>query len=66
MERAKRAHIEEFYEVEKIDLSIEEHNRQLEEWKYGYYCVRPHQTLYYFAPNKDCQLWLKDQESECH
>jgi len=31
VERANRTHREEFYEVEEIDLSIEEHNRQLEE-----------------------------------
>ena len=31
VERANRAHREEFYEVEEVELSIDEHNRQLEQ-----------------------------------
>ena len=66
VERANRTHREEFHEVEEIDLSIEEHNRQLEEWEYVYNHIRPHQALDYLTPNEYYQLWLKNQKSECH
>ncbi len=66
VERANRTHREEFYKVEEIDLSIEEHNRQLEEWEYVYNHIRPHQALDYLTPNEYYQLWLKNQKSECH
>ena len=66
VERANRTHREKFYEVEEIDLSIEEHNRQLEEWEYVYNHIRPHQALDYLTPNEYYQLWLKNQKSECH
>ena len=66
VERANRTHREEFYEVEEVDLSIEEHNRQLEQWQYVYNHIRPHQALDYLTPNEYYQLWLKDQKGECH
>ncbi len=66
VERANRTHREEFYEVEEIDLSIEEHNRQLEGWEYVYNYIRPHQALDYLTPNEYYQLWLKKQKGECH
>lgn len=66
VERANRTHREEFYEVEEIDLSIEEHNRQLEEWEYVYNHIRPHQAIDYLTPNEYYQLWLKNQKGECH
>ncbi len=37
VERANRTHREEFYEVEEVDLSPEEHNRQLERWEAVFY-----------------------------
>ena len=37
VERANRRHREEFYEVEEVDLSPEEHNRQLERWEAVFY-----------------------------
>jgi len=52
--------------VEEIDLSIEEHNRQLEEWEYVYNHIRPHQSLDYLTPYEYYQLWLKNQKDECH
>ena len=66
VERANRTHREEFYEVEEVDLSIEEHNRQLEQWQYVYNHIRPHQALDYLTPNEYYQLWLKNQKGECH
>jgi transposase InsO family protein len=66
VERANRTHREEFYEVEEVDLSIEEHNRQLEHWQYVYNHIRPHQALDYLTPNEYYQLWLKNQKGECH
>jgi transposase InsO family protein len=63
VERANRTHREEFYEVEEVDLSLEEHNRQLERWEYVYNYIRPHQSLDYLTPHEYYQLWLKDQKS---
>ena len=66
VERANRTHREEFYEVEEVDLSLEEHNRQLERWEYVYNYIRPHQSLDYLTPNEYYQLWLKEQKTKCH
>ncbi len=63
VERANRRHREEFYEVEEVDLSPEEHNRQLERWEYVYNYIRPHQSLDYLTLHEYYQLWLKDQKS---
>ena len=63
VERANRTHREEFYEVEEVDLSLEEHNRQLERWQYVYNYIRPHQSLDYLTPYEYYQLWLKDQKN---
>ena len=57
VERANRTHREEFYEVEEVDLSPEEHNRQLERWEYVYNYIRPHQFLDYLTPHEYYQLW---------
>lgn len=66
VERANRTHREEFYEVEQVDLSLEEHNKQLERWQYVYNFVRPHQALDYLTPNEYYQLWLKSQKGKRH
>ena len=66
VERANRTHREEFYEVEEISLSLEEHNRQLENWEHVYNHIRPHQALDYLTPNEYYQLWLQNQKGECH
>jgi transposase InsO family protein len=59
VERANKTHREEFYEVEEVDLSLEEHNLQLERWAYVYNHIRPHQALDYLTPNEYYQQWLK-------
>ena len=66
VERANRTHREEFYEVEEVELSLEEHNRQLEQWEYVYNYIRPHQSLDYLTPNEYYKLWLKNQKGKCH
>lgn len=66
VERANRTHREEFYEVEEISLSLEEHNRQLENWEYTYNYIRPHQALDYLTPNEYYQLWLQKQKRRRH
>jgi transposase InsO family protein len=63
VERANRTHREEFYEVEEVSLSLEEHNRQLERWEYVYNYIRPHQALDYLTPYEYYQLWLKREKS---
>ena len=66
VERSNRTHREEFYEVEETDLSIEKHNKQLEQWQYVYNYIRPHQSLDYLTPNEYYQMWLKNQKEKCH
>jgi len=65
-ERSNRTHREEFYEVEEIDVSLEGHNRQLEEWNRVYNYVRPHQALAYLTPHEFYQRWLKEHKIKCH
>lgn len=62
VERSNRTHREEFYEVEEVDLVLEEYNRQLEKWEYVYNYIRPHQSLDYLTPNEYYQNWLNEQK----
>lgn len=60
VERANRTHREEFYEVYDVDLSLEEHNKQLEEWEYVYNYIRPHQALDYLTPYECYLQWKRN------
>jgi len=60
VERANGTHRSEFYEVNEIGLSLEEHNRQLEEWENTYNYIRPHQSLDYLTPDEYYQNYLKE------
>lgn len=60
VERVNRTHREKFYEVYDVDLSLEEHNRQLEGWEHTYNYIRPHQHLDYLTPYEYYQRWLKE------
>jgi len=60
VERSNRTHREEFYEVEDIEILLEGHNRQLEEWNKTYNYIRPHQSLGYQTPHEFYQNWLKE------
>jgi len=66
VERANRTHREEFYEVETIGHTMEEHNQQLERWEYIYNYVRPHQSLDYLTPAEYYKFWLESQSPKCH
>jgi putative transposase len=66
VERANRTHREEFYEVETIGHTLEEHNRQLERWQYTCNYVRPHQALDYLTPAEYHELWLQSQRTKRH
>lgn len=66
VERSNRTHREEFYELEEIELSLIEHNKQLERWEYTYNHIRPHQALDYLTPDEYYQKWLKEKEVKCH
>jgi transposase InsO family protein len=59
VESANKTHRVEFYEVEDIALSMEEHNKQLEAWDRTYNLIRPHQSLDYQTPAEYYQAWLK-------
>jgi len=59
VESANKTHRVEFYEVEDIALSMEEHNKQLEAWDTIYNTIRPHQSLAYQTPAEYYQAWLK-------
>jgi putative transposase len=60
VERSNRTHREEFYEVEDIALSLDDHNHQLEDWYKTYNYIRPHQSLDYLTPAQYYQSWLKN------
>ena len=64
VERANRTHREEFYVIHDVSLSLEEHNRQLEEWQYAYNYIRPYQALDYLTPNEYYRRWKKIQKSQ--
>jgi len=64
VERANRTHREEFYEVEDVALSLEEHNRQLEKWQYVYNYIRPHQALDYLTPYEYYRQWKRNQTTK--
>jgi transposase InsO family protein len=66
VERSNRTHREEFYEVEEIEISLEGHNRQLEEWNRVYNYVRPHQSLKYLTPDEFYQKWRKENRARYH
>lgn len=66
VERANRTHREEFYEVEDIGLTLEEHNKQLERWMITYNTIRPHQSLDYLTPWEYYQGYLKQQNHRRH
>lgn len=59
VERVNRTHREEFYEVENIDLKLEEYNQQMEQWDKTYNFIRPHQSLDYLTQAEYYQGWLK-------
>jgi len=60
VERANQTHRREFYEVEEIELSLVEHQKQLERWEYICNYIRPHQELDYLTPDEYYQKWLKE------
>lgn len=64
VERANRTHREEFYEVYEVDLNLEEHNRQLEQWAYTYNYIRPHQALDYLTPYQYYRQWKRNQKAK--
>lgn len=66
VERANRTYREEFYEVETIGHTLEEHNRQLERWQYTSNYIRPHQSLDYLTPAEYYQSWLESQRPKSH
>ena len=50
VERAKRTHTEEFYQVTDCSLEMKDLNRELRQWEKIYNTVRPHQSLGYLTP----------------
>lgn len=65
VERANRTHREEFYEVNEIEFSLIEHNRQLKKWEDTCNFIRPHQALDYLTPDEYYQQW-KNKEVIYH
>lgn len=64
VERANRTHREEFYELEEIELSLVEHNKQLSRWEHTYNYVRPHQGIDYLTPNEYYRNWLENTKGK--
>jgi putative transposase len=50
VERAKRTHTEEFYEVVDLAWTVTQLNVQLRQWEHVYNHERPHQALGYLTP----------------
>lgn len=65
VERANGTHRQEFYEVSEIELSLVEHNKQLERWEHVYNYIRPHQALDYLTPDEYYREYLK-RRVMCH
>jgi hypothetical protein len=69
VERAQRAHTEEFYEVYECSWNVGELNGELRHWEYIYNCVRPHQALNYRTPLqflKDHGIVLPNPSPQSH
>lgn len=66
VERANRMYREEFYEVETIGHTMEEHNQQLEQWLDICNYVRPHQALDYLTPAEYHDLWKQSLQTKRH
>lgn len=64
VEQANRTHREEFYEVYDVDLCLQEHSKQLEEWEHIYNHIRPHQTLDYFTPYQYYRQWKRNHRQK--
>lgn len=64
VERANRTHREEFYELEEIELSLVEHNKQLQGWEHTYNYIRPHQGIDYLTPNEYYRDWLEKNKEQ--
>lgn len=64
VERANRTHREEFYELEEIELSLVEHNKQLQRWEHTYNYIRPHQGIDYLTPNEYYRGWLEKSKEQ--
>ena len=58
VERANRAHAEEFYPVTPCSLEMKTPNRELRQWEKIYNTVRPHQSLGYLNPATGMKLSL--------
>ena len=59
VERSNGTHRREFYEVEEIELSLAEHQKQLERWEDTYNYIRPHQALDWLTPDEYYREYLK-------
>ena len=62
VERARRTHTEEFYEVIESSFDIAELRGELLEWERTYNVIRPHQALGYVTPLRFLEQWKECQE----
>ena len=68
VERARRTHTEEFYEVTESSFDLYELREELVEWERVYNTVRPHQALGYVTPLKflEQRKAYSEREAMCH
>ena len=67
MERAQRAHTEEFYEIAEFSLEVAPLNQELQAWERTYNTIRPHQALGYLTPQQYITQWLLlRKQALCH
>ena len=64
VERAHRAHTQEFYEITESSFDLSELKDELVEWEGVYNTVRPHQALGYVTPLKFLEQWKENQRKE--
>jgi hypothetical protein len=57
VERAHRAHTEEFYEVTESSFDLVELSTELLHWEKIYNTLRPHQSLDYLTPQEFIRQW---------
>ena len=61
VERARRTHTEEHWELSTCDTDIDAMRRELRQWEDVYNTVRPHQVLGYLTPLEFVDNWKQKQ-----
>jgi putative transposase len=67
VERSRRTHNEEFYQVQADSVEVARLNQQLRRWEHTYNRIRPHQSLAYLTPLEFLNRWKRShRKAKCH